>query len=135
MHPVRIRHTGTIVGFIVLLTVFGLIGLDDELAQKSSLCPSMRFFGIPCPGCGMTKAAVAVLHGQVGESLRINPLGLIFILGGGCTIVLYIRDLWTGRNSLEQFLNHPYIWIFGSLGYVIYYLYKLYGFWMDKLIE
>jgi len=31
-------------------------------------------FGIPCPGCGLTRATLALLHGDVRGALRLHPL-------------------------------------------------------------
>ena len=33
----------------------------------------------PCPGCGTTRAAVALLHGDLAQALRYNPMGPVVI--------------------------------------------------------
>lgn len=38
------------------------------------LCPLASSFGIPCPGCGLTRATLALLHGDVRAALRLHPL-------------------------------------------------------------
>jgi hypothetical protein len=38
------------------------------------LCPMASSLGIPCPGCGLTRATLALLHGDVGAALRFHPL-------------------------------------------------------------
>jgi hypothetical protein len=38
------------------------------------LCPLAGTFGIPCPGCGLTRATLALLHGDVHAALRFHPL-------------------------------------------------------------
>jgi hypothetical protein len=56
------------------------------LAPFAPACPFRSITGIPCPTCGTTRAAVALLNGRVGDALAINPLataaGLTFLLGG-----------------------------------------------------
>lgn len=35
--------------------------------------------GLNCPGCGMTRAAHATLHGRLGEAFRFNPVGMVLL--------------------------------------------------------
>ena len=56
------------------------------LAPALPRCAFRSLTGIPCPTCGTTHAAVALLHGQVGIALAANPLmtllGIVFCAGG-----------------------------------------------------
>jgi hypothetical protein len=36
-------------------------------------CPLRLFTGCPCPACGLTTAAVALVRGHVGEAVAANP--------------------------------------------------------------
>ncbi len=40
-------------------------------------CPSVVFFGRPCPGCGLTTSWTHLLHGQVREAFQCHALGPI----------------------------------------------------------
>lgn len=42
-------------------------------------CPIYRYLHIQCPGCGTTRALAALLHGHVGEALRLNALTTFLI--------------------------------------------------------
>lgn len=37
-------------------------------------CPIYRYLHLLCPGCGTTRALAALLHGNLGEALRLNAL-------------------------------------------------------------
>lgn len=37
-------------------------------------CPLYTLTGIRCPTCGLTRAAMALLHGQIGEAISHNLL-------------------------------------------------------------
>ena len=41
------------------------------------LCPLAGSFGVPCPGCGLTRATLALLHGDVRNALHYHPLVLL----------------------------------------------------------
>jgi len=55
-------------------------------------CPFRALTGLPCLSCGTTRAAVALLHGDIVRALAINPLatlaGIAFIAGG------FVAPLW-----------------------------------------
>lgn len=44
-------------------------------------CPIRFLFGIPCPGCGVTRACEAALRGNFEEAFRWHPLFPIAIPG------------------------------------------------------
>jgi Protein of unknown function (DUF2752) len=44
------------------------------------LCPFKLILGLPCPGCGMTRSVVTLLHGDLAASLYFHPLGLPLVL-------------------------------------------------------
>ena len=39
-------------------------------------CPFYLLFGVPCPGCGITRAYRALLSGNVAEAFALNPMFL-----------------------------------------------------------
>lgn len=41
------------------------------------LCPLAGSLAIPCPGCGLTRATLALLHGDVRGALHLHPLVLL----------------------------------------------------------
>lgn len=43
-------------------------------------CPFKILTGIPCPGCGMTRAVFLMLTGNFTESFTMHPLALLWIL-------------------------------------------------------
>jgi Protein of unknown function (DUF2752) len=61
---------------VVLASVAGLFVLADVV--HFPLCPLASSFGVPCPGCGLTRATLALLHGNVRAALHFHPL--VFLL-------------------------------------------------------
>jgi hypothetical protein len=50
------------------------------------ICPSRVIFGLCCPGCGLTRACIALLQGDFSATLRFHPMALILapMLGWMC---------------------------------------------------
>jgi hypothetical protein len=72
--------------------------LARDLFSALPPCPLRFLTGIPCPGCGTTRAAHAVLEGQVVDAALFNPL--VFVVGSGLVVLALIAPLWivvTGR--------------------------------------
>jgi len=72
------------------------------------LCLFRMTTGLPCPGCGMTRAWCELCHGHVGASLALHPVG--FLLGAylvwyavSCTgFVVAGRRLALGGKRVQQ---------------------------------
>lgn len=54
-------------------------------------CPSARMFNQPCPGCGLTRATMAALHGHLGEAFHMHPL---FFLAAPFNALALIYGSW-----------------------------------------
>lgn len=42
-------------------------------------CVFRKFTGYDCPGCGMTRATYASLHGNFAQAFHFNPVGMILL--------------------------------------------------------
>jgi hypothetical protein len=68
-------------------------------------CAMRVLTGLPCPGCGTTRAVTSLLHGRVLAALALNPLaaaaGLVFTIGG------LVAPLWVARGARVPVLPRP----------------------------
>jgi hypothetical protein len=59
------------------------------------VCPTALFLGIPCPGCGLTRATLALMRGDVGAAVRLHPLVFVlaplFAAALGAALLDYVR--------------------------------------------
>lgn len=53
------------------------IVLGTALALKLPVCPFAAITHHPCPGCGLTRATVALLRGDVHAALHFHPLVVV----------------------------------------------------------
>jgi len=99
-----------------------------------ALCPMAVFVGIPCPGCGMTRATLAALHGDFAASFHFHPLGMIIVplfaayaLGHAVSYVRHgvsqvdtiVSGKWIDRFLILLLVSMIGVWIarfFGAFG-------------------
>ena len=75
------------------------IELGIWLGHPLETCAFHATTGLPCPGCGSTRAVLALLHGQPLTAFRFNPL----IVGTGMLSMLYfLGRMLTGRRAQFQ---------------------------------
>jgi hypothetical protein len=52
----------------------------EAVADGPVICPFRLMTGLPCPGCGLTRSWVYLLHGQPGAGTAANPVGILALL-------------------------------------------------------
>ncbi len=58
--------------FLVITPIIILLLPADYFNNGQALCPSMRFFNVECPGCGMTRAVMHLVHFDFESALFYN---------------------------------------------------------------
>jgi len=87
------RTTGLIiVGAAVVHTVLVTLGLP------SWQCPIRTTLGVPCPGCGLSRATDALLHGDWRTSLTYHAFAPLFI--AAFTLIAVVTLLPSAKNRL-----------------------------------
>ncbi len=90
-------------------------------------CVFHKLTGLHCPGCGMTRAAHATLHGRLGEAFRYNPLGMILLPLAGVGVGIGVIG-WVRRKPLPFRLNVGGVGAWGIVWLVV-------GFWVLRNIQ
>jgi hypothetical protein len=115
---------------LVGLAVGALVPLA-WLTAGPSFCPLKAMTGLPCPGCGMTRATVALLHGDLATSFHFHPLAGPMV---AAMLVVGLIDAWiwwrgarrgqttqqtTNASVMERTMRSPAPWIaIGALALV-----------------
>ena len=71
------------------------------LAPLLPACPFHALTGLPCPGCGTTRAALALARGDVFSAFGWNPLAAAAIVLGGAACLLAPWWVAAGRPLPE----------------------------------
>lgn len=75
---------------IMFAAVLG-VGGASWLGWSLWPCPFAQVTGLPCHGCGMTRAFLAMLRGEWGAVMRLHPFAPFFALVGGvCSVVSFL---------------------------------------------
>lgn len=99
----RRRAVGSLTARIVLLGL--AYALFIQCTGLGITCVFRLVTGYRCPGCGMTHAAMALIHGQPKVAFRENPLSLsvvpLLLLYGAYRAEVYIRTARTDFRKWE----------------------------------
>lgn len=98
---------------LALLLGFALLLEPDERGfgthEKLGLrpCAPMRYWNVPCPGCGVTTSVTLASKGRLVDSFVNQPFGLLTFLLMGAFVVwaplghLRGRDLWRDVQAIR----------------------------------
>ena len=74
------------------------------------LCPFRALTGLPCPGCGLTRSWVQLVHGDVAASLAAHPFGPL-LMGLVVALVVAVGSAAVRRRPLpdvEALVRRPW---------------------------
>ena len=100
------------VGILLGYGIFALL-----MYRLGVSCLFLRWFSVPCPGCGMTRALVRLLHLDFEGAFFYHPM--VFFLP-----IMVISFLFSGR----LFKNPRWdkiLWIAMGMGFLLRWLYVL----------
>ncbi|WP_346704035.1 DUF2752 domain-containing protein [uncultured Agathobaculum sp.] len=87
-------------GLLVLLVLAAASFVSASLLGWG--CPVQHFTGIPCPGCGLSRAAFALLRLDFWMAFRYNPM--IYVLPPVVLLVLFRKKPLLGTEKRERIL-------------------------------
>ena len=91
----------------VLLIVAGAaiwsaaVAMNQYGKQGPVVCPLHGLVGLPCPGCGLTRAFCALAQGRLWEAARLNALS--FVLGPLMVVASVVAALELLRQERYRF--------------------------------
>lgn len=83
-------RTARLAGCLAFPVLFALLP-TSFIEGLPDICVFRRFFGFECPGCGMTRALSALLHGDLDAAWGFNR-GVLVVFPMLCFIVA--KRIW-----------------------------------------
>jgi hypothetical protein len=87
--------------------MFAILGAAVLQLGLSSLkvsgwrCPILHFFGVPCPGCGLTRATLLLFHGDWQRSIAFHAFAPVFVFA----MFLIFGAVTLPQNPRERVIN------------------------------
>jgi hypothetical protein len=91
-------------------------------------CPFLNLFGVPCPGCGLTRAISLLAHGDLHAALAFHAFAPLFLAGivlSGISGVLPQKSREPLVNRLEDIERRTGVSVIILVGLVLYWLARL----------
>ena len=91
-----IIELASIVGILAVMVFFSAPA--EIPLVKFYACPFHKLTGYDCPGCGMTRACMAILHGDFLLSLQFNAGGFAVVIFAALRIAKRLCELLLRRS-------------------------------------
>lgn len=78
------------------------------------VCPIRTWFGIACPGCGMTSGFLAILRGEIITAFQCNILSVPLFIGVTLYCVFSVTDIVLKKDyifEIEKQLSKKYMFL------------------------
>ena len=88
------------IGYVV--TVLWLLFCNSQHGGNFIVCPTKIIWNIPCPGCGVTRATLLFLHGNIVGAIKMNPNVLLSVLFIATFPIVAVIKIVTGKDFIYK---------------------------------
>lgn len=102
-----------IIIILVIYSVLLIMDYSNFSMHTGTLCVFKNITGVPCPGCGLGRATVAIFKGSFLESFHYNIIAIPFTLAVFISFIWLLTDLIRKRNSFFETINRklPFVYL------------------------
>ncbi len=98
----EVKRTTLYLWVAYVAVVLWLLFCNSHHGSNIIVCPSKLLWTIPCPGCGITRATLLFLHGNILEAIRTNPNVLLSVLFLTAFPLVAIAQMITGIDYVHR---------------------------------
>lgn len=108
---------------LAFVNMTGIVTAERMAGAVPIFCPFEALTGVPCPGCGMTRAILSLVAGDIGGAAAYNPF-CFFLVFTVAVSILPSRWLAKVSPAVRKFLPYYYMsvlilvlafWVFDRL--------------------
>ena len=110
--------------YVWLFFLFAIYFLITWWAD-TSICITRSMTGFPCPGCGLTTAALALVRGDLTSALKANAL-IFMVLP---LLLLAAVDICRHNRAFTRITR--WIYLSGAIIMVIYFIFRMILYFPD----
>jgi len=106
----RIQIAGNFVlrnleAFIWLSVIVYFVMSPINAGSHFTICP-LNLAGFEhCPGCGLGRSMILLLHGRIAESFTMHPLAIIALVVFSARIVIVFRNYFQFQKQIKTTMN------------------------------
>ena len=118
------KRIGATIIALILFIIYSVLTTEFF----GSACPFFLLFGIPCPGCGMTRAYLALFHGDIVQAFSMHPL--FWVLPLALIFGAYSKVVYNKSSKKSRVLEA--IMIILCIVFVVAYIVRMISFYPYK---
>jgi hypothetical protein len=88
-------------GTMLIVPAFMLALHSRFCLSGAGFCVVKRVFGVECPACGVTRAAMALFHGDVAQAVRFHPAAPLIMALLGLMVGYFLTVVVAGIKGME----------------------------------
>ena len=83
--------------------------------ELPAICAMRRFTSFPCPGCGLSRAFVSLVRGDMATAWKYNPASIVWFVAMLLQYPYRLAQIWRLRNDRDEIIVRRGIWIWAVL--------------------